>query len=221
MKTITINDKDYPSKLRNIYNPPKQLYILGNYKILNGFSIGIVGTRGCTRYGKEIAKSFGYNLASYGVNVVSGMAIGIDASAHIGTIMGKGKTIAVLGSGFKHIYPKENIDLLNKIIETGGAIVTEYDENEYPMPENFPKRNRIISGLSDGIVVVEAGKRSGSLITVDFALEQGKEVFAVPGNINSKVSIGTNNLIKEGAKTVTNVLDILEEYEANIYNYKT
>ena len=128
--------------------------------------------------------------------------------------MGKGKTIAILGSGFKHIYPKENMDLLNKIIETGGAIVTEYQEDEYPLPEHFPKRNRIISGLSDGIVVVEAGKRSGSLITVDFALDQGKEVFAVPGDINSKTSKGTNNLIQDGAKLVTNILDILEEYQS-------
>lgn len=180
MKTITINDKEYPSKLRNIYNPPKKLYILGNYKILNDFSIGIVGTRRCTKYGSEITKSLSYNLAKYGVNIISGMAIGIDTSAHIGTILGNGKTIAVLGSGFKHIYPKENINLFNKIIKNGGAVVTEYEENEYPMPENFPKRNRIISGLSDGIVVVEAAKRSGSLITTDLALEQGKNVFAVP-----------------------------------------
>ncbi len=214
MITITINDDNYPSKLKNIYDPPKKLYVLGDYKILNDFSIGIVGTRRCTRYGKNIAKSFSYNLAKCGINIISGMAIGIDTSAHIGTIMGKGKTIAILGSGFKHIYPKENMDLLNKIIETGGAIVTEYQEDEYPLPEHFPKRNRIISGLSDGIVVVEAGKRSGSLITVDFALDQGKEVFAVPGDINSKTSKGTNNLIQDGAKLVTNILDILEEYQS-------
>ncbi len=212
MKIITIKDEEYPHKLRNMYNPPKKLYVLGDYKILNDFSIGIVGTRRCTAYGIQIAKSLSYNLSKYGVNIVSGLAIGIDTYAHIGTIMGKGKTIAVLGSGFKHIYPKENIDLFKKIIKTGGAILTEYEENEYPLPENFPKRNRIISGLSDGIVVVEAGKRSGSLITSDFALEQGKEVFAVPGNINSRVSEGTNNLIKDGAKPVTNIFDILEEY---------
>ena len=214
MITITIHHDNYPIKLKNIYDPPKKLYVLGDYKILNDFSIGIVGTRRCTRYGKNIAKSFSYNLAKCGINIISGMAIGIDTSAHIGTIMGKGKTIAILGSGFKHIYPKENMDLLNKIIETGGAIVTEYQEDEYPLPEHFPKRNRIISGLSDGIVVVEAGKRSGSLITVDFALDQGKEVFAVPGDINSKTSKGTNNLIQDGAKLVTNILDILEEYQS-------
>ena len=212
MKTITINDEEYPSKLRNIYDPPKKLYILGNYKILKDFSIGIVGTRKCTKYGSEITKSLSYNLAKYGTNIISGMAIGIDTSAHIGTMLGKGKTIAILGSGFKHIYPKENVNLFKKIIEKGGAVITEYEEDEYPMPENFPKRNRIISGLSDGIVVVEAARKSGSLITADFALEQGKNVFAVPGNINSRVSEGTNNLIKDGAKPVTNIFDILEEY---------
>ena len=151
-------------------------------------------------------------MAKYNVNVVSGMAKGIDSAAHIGTIMGKGKTIAVLGSGFKHIYPKENIKLFNEIIDSGGAIITEYEENIYPVPENFPRRNRIISGLSRGIVVVEAGKRSGSLITAEIALEEGREVFAVPGNVTSNMSRGTNELIKDGAKLVENVNDILEEF---------
>lgn len=122
-----------------------------------------------------------------------------------------GKTIAVLGSGFNNIYPKENMKLFRKILDTGGAVITEYDEETMPLAENFPKRNRIISGLSKGVVVVETREKGGSLITVDFALNQGKEVFAVPGNINSKLSKGTNNLIKEGAKIVTNVYDILEE----------
>ena len=119
------------------------------------------------------------------------------------------------GGGFNHIYPKENIKLVKEIIDSGGAVITEYEENVKPMPENFPKRNRIISGISDGVVVVEAEKRSGSLITADFALDQGKEVFAVPGNINSKTSKGTNELIKQGAKLVDNVFDILEEYKYN------
>ena len=211
MKILNIKDEEYPNKLKNIYNPPKKLYVLGNYNILNDFTIGIVGTRRCTDYGMQIAKSFSYYLSKYGVNIISGMAKGIDSSAHIGSITGKGKTIAVLGSGFKHIYPKENIKLFNKIIETGGAVITEYEENEYPMPENFPKRNRIISGLSDGVIVVEAGKRSGSLITADFALEQGRDVFAVPGNINSENSLGTNDLIKQGAKLVNCFEDCVEK----------
>lgn len=219
MKIIEKNDKSYPKKLLEIYNPPERLYIIGDEKILNEFSIAIVGVRNCTKYGKEIAKSLAYNLSKYGVNIISGMAKGIDSFAHIGTIMGNGKTVAVLGSGFNHIYPKENIQLFNEIIKSGGAVVTEYEENILPLPENFPKRNRIISALSEGVVVVEAGKRSGSLITAEIALEEGKEVFAVPGNITSYTSRGTNSLIKDGAKLVENVMDILEEYP--IYLEKT
>ncbi len=212
MKIIKKEEKLYPKSLLKIYNPPEKLYILGDEKILNDFSIAIVGSRNPSRYGIETAKALAYNLAKYNVNVVSGMAKGIDTSAHIGTIMGKGKTIAVLGSGFNHIYPKENIELLKKIIATGGAVITEYKEDTIPNKENFPKRNRIISALSKGVVVVEAAKRSGSLITAEIALEEGKEVFAVPGNINSKTSKGTNGLIKDGAKLIENVRDILEEY---------
>ncbi len=212
MEIIEIGNEYYPKKLLNIYNPPKKIYLMGNKKILNDFSIAIVGTRNCSKYGEKIAKSIAYNLSKYKVNVVSGLAKGIDSFAHLGTIIGMGKTIAVLGGGFNYIYPKENIGLFNRIIESGGAVVSEFDENTKPVPENFPKRNRIISGLSDGVVVVEAGKRSGSLITAELALEEGKEVFAVPGNIDSNVSKGTNELIKEGAKLVENVMDILEEY---------
>lgn len=212
MKVINKRDENYPKALLNISNPPENLFVLGNEKILDNFGIAIVGSRNCTKYGEEVAKSIAYNLSKYNINVVSGMAKGIDSAAHIGTIIGKGKTIAVLGSGFKHIYPKENIKLLQDIINSGGAIITEYEEDILPMPENFPKRNRIISALSQGVVVVEAGKRSGSLITAEIALEEGKEVFAVPGNIISKTSKGTNELIKDGAKLVENVRDILEEY---------
>ncbi len=212
MKIIKKEDKTYPKLLLNTFNPPEKLYVLGNEKILQEFSIAIVGSRKCTKYGEEMAKALAYNLSKHGVNVVSGMARGIDKYAHIGTIMGKGKTIAVLGGGFNHIYPKENEKLLKEIIESGGAIVTEYEENTLPIAENFPKRNRIISGLSQGVVVVEAARRSGSLITAEIALEEGKEVFAVPGNANSKTSKGTNALIKDGAKMVENVKDILQEY---------
>lgn len=212
MKVINKKDENYPKALLNISNPPEKLFVLGNETILDNFGIAIVGSRNCTKYGEEVAKSIAYNLSKYNINVVSGMAKGIDSAAHIGTIMGKGKTIAVLGSGFKHIYPKENMELLKDIINSGGAVITEYEEDTLPKPENFPKRNRIISALSQGVVVVEAGKRSGSLITAEIALEEGKEVFAVPGNITSKTSKGTNELIKDGAKLVENVIDILEEY---------
>ena len=212
MKVINKRDENYPKALLNISNPPEKLFVLGNETILDNFGIAIVGSRNCTKYGEEVAKSIAYNLSKYNINVVSGMAKGIDSAAHIGTIMGKGKTIAVLGSGFKHIYPKENMELLKDIINSGGAVITEYEEDTLPKPENFPKRNRIISALSQGVVVVEAGKRSGSLITAELALEEGKEVFAVPGNIISKTSKGTNELIKDGAKLVENVRDILEEY---------
>lgn len=184
MKIIKIGDKDYPRKLLKIYDPPKKLYIIGNEKILNNFSIGIVGSRDCSEYGMQITKSLAYNLSKFSVNIVSGMAKGIDTSAHIGAIMGKGNTVAVLGSGFKHIYPKENMKLFYKIIESGGAVVTEYDENVKPLPKNFPERNRIINGLCNGIVVTEAGKRSGSLITAELALNEGREVFAVPRKCN-------------------------------------
>ena len=212
MKIIKIEDKNYPQRLLKIYDPPKQLYVLGNERILNEPGIAMVGSRNCTKYGEQTARSLAYNLAKYNINVISGMAKGIDSATHIGSIMGNGKTIAVLGSGFNHVYPKENMQLFNKILESGGAIITEYEPDTMPDGKNFPRRNRIISGLSKGVVVVEAAERSGSLITAELALEQGKEVFAVPGNISSQLSRGTNELIKDGAKIVTNVFDILEDF---------
>lgn len=215
IKTIKINDKEYPKKLKQLENPPKQIYVLGNSSILNNFSIAIVGCRLCSDYGKKMAQSIAYNLARYNINVVSGLAIGIDTNAHIGCLMNKGKTIAVVAHGLDMIYPTQNIDLANEIIESGGAIISEYPVGVTPKKENFPERNRLISGLSDGVVVIEAKEKSGALITVECALEQGKDVFAVPGNINSVNSIGTNNLIKEGAKITTCVNDILEEYKFN------
>lgn len=213
MKIIKLGDSEYPQSLLDIYDPPKQLYVLGDDKILNEFGIAIVGSRNCTKYGEQTAKSLSYNLAKYNINVISGMARGIDSAAHTGCIIGNGKTIAVLGSGFNHIYPKENKSLFNEILENGGAVITEYEPNTMPNAENFPRRNRIISGLSKGVVVVEARERSGSLITAELALNEGKEVFAVPGNINSNLSKGTNELIKDGAKLVTNIFDIIEEFK--------
>lgn len=209
IKTIKLEDNLYPEKLRNIYAPPKTLYLLGNAELLNQESIAIIGCRDCTKYGAENAYKFGYELAISNVCVISGLARGIDSYAHQGAIKAKGKTIAVLGSGLDIIYPPENAKLYKEIIMNNGAIITEYPLGSKPEKYHFPERNRIISGLSDGVLVVEAKKKSGTMITVDFALEQGREVYAIPGNISSDSSYGTNELIKEGAIPVTNVNDII------------
>ena len=211
---ISIENKKYPKILREIYDPPKYLYIIGNIDLLNGNNIAIIGCRDCTDYGKKSAKYFGYNLASKKYNIVSGLARGIDSYSHLGALIADkegacGKTIAVLGHGLDMIYPKENRGLASEIIKTGGAIISEYPCGTKPNKMSFPARNRIISGLSSGVVVVEAKEHSGTLITVDFALEQGRDVFVVPGNINSLNSVGTNELIKQGAKMITSYEDIL------------
>lgn len=177
---ISIKDKEYPEKLRQIYSPPMSLYIKGNKKALKNTSIAIIGCRECSNYGKEIAKKLGYDLAKYNINIVSGLAKGIDSYAHLGAVFSKGITTAVLGSGLDIIYPSENKNLVDNILRTNGAIISEYPIGTKPSKMNFPARNRIISGISQGIVVVEAKKKSGTLITVDFALEQGREVFVVP-----------------------------------------
>lgn len=216
---ISINDNMYPQDLRNIYDAPISLYIKGNKEILNDISIGIVGCRDASEYGKEASKYFSYNLARNNVNVVSGLAKGIDSYAHKGALCVRntadnlcaGRTIAVVGNGLDIVYPKENFRLAEMIVENGGTIISEYPLGTKPHKMNFPARNRIISGISKGVLVIEAKERSGTLITVDFALEQGRDVFIVPGNINSSNSIGTNNLIKQGAKVVTKYDDVLEE----------
>lgn len=221
---ISICDKEYPQTLKEIYDAPISLYCMGNAKILNQKAIGIVGCREASGYGKKAAKYFSYHLAQKGFNVISGLAKGIDSYAHIGAICGQtdrnlqkekeqevetcGKTIAVVGNGLDRVYPKENELLAKQILEKGGAILSEYPLGTKPEKMNFPARNRIISGMSKGILVVEAKEKSGTLITVDFALEQGRDVFVVPGNINSICSVGTNRLIKQGAKMVTNYDEI-------------
>lgn len=212
IELITIEDKEYPNKLKLIYDPPIVIYIKGNKKILNEKSVAIVGCRLCTKYGENIAKKLAYNLSLNNINVISGLARGIDSCAHKGSLNGEGKTIAVVGCGLDRVYPEENKELFNKIINNNGAIISEYVIGTKPLAKNFPKRNRIISGLSNGVIVVEAREKSGTLITADFALEQGKEVYAVPGNITNCNSYGTNELIKQGAKSVTNIQDILEDF---------
>ncbi len=209
---ITILDEDYPRKLRNIYDAPVVLYYKGNRKLLScNKVIAIVGCRNCSKYGENISTKFAHELAKEGICIISGMAKGIDSAAHIGALKEKGKTIAVLGSGLDRIYPSENLKLYNEILENRGVIITEYVIGTNANKMNFPARNRIISGLSDGVIVVEAKEKSGTLITVDFALEQGKDIFVIPGNITSNNSVGTNELIKQGARCVTCVEDILDE----------
>lgn len=180
IKLVTIQDANYPEKLKHIYNPPKVLYALGNKTILNKTSIAIVGCRKCSEYGKRVSYKFAQELAKRDIIVVSGFARGVDTYAHQGTISVNKETIAVLGCGLDVIYPAENKELYKQILQKGGAIITEYPLGTAPLKQNFPARNRIISGLSDGVLVIEARQRSGTLITVEHALEQGKDVYAVP-----------------------------------------
>ncbi len=212
IKMINIFDAIYPNNLRQIYDPPIALYYIGKLAI-NDFAIAIVGSRKTTNYGSFSAKKLSYELAMKGVQIISGLARGIDSIAHEGALDAGGKTIAVLGCGLDNIYPPENTRLFENIIKSDGLVLSEYPPGMPPLQHNFPARNRIISGISSGVLVVEAAKRSGSLITASFALEQGREVFAIPGNIDCAYSKGTNQLIRDGAKMVMSVEDILEEFE--------
>lgn len=180
IRLIKIYDEEYPKRLKQIYDAPMYLYVKGDISILNENSIAIVGSRLCSKYGAMTAQKFAKQLSNSNINIVSGLAKGIDTYAHIGCLNSGGKTIAVLGNGLDTIYPKENIKIADKILENGGVIISEYVIGTKPERLNFPARNRIISGISSGVLVVEAGEKSGSLITVDFALEQGKEIFVIP-----------------------------------------
>ncbi len=208
-KIITLLDKDYPELLREIYDPPPYLYVSGTLAHTDK-NIAVVGSRSAGDYGISVAKHLSRDLAYLNFTVVSGMAAGVDTAAHNGAISANKRTIAVLGSGLLKIYPAVNYDLFYKISENG-AVVSEFPVNIPPRPYNFPKRNRIISGMSLGTVVVCASEKSGALITARLAQEQNREVFAVPGSVNSLRSRGTHALIKQGAKLVEDVRDILEE----------
>ncbi|MCM8807098.1 MAG: DNA-processing protein DprA [Candidatus Omnitrophica bacterium] len=208
INVITIKDKNYPNLLKEIYDPPFLLYVKGNLNF-NEFSISIVGTRNPSHYGLKMAEKFASELASIGFTIVSGLARGIDTSAHIGALRVNGVTVGVLGSGFNYFYPPENKRIEKEIIKKG-AIITEFPSLVPPEKYNFPKRNRIISGLSKATIVIEAGPKSGALITANFALEQGREVFALPGRIDTVYSKGTHKLLKDGAILIENVQDILE-----------
>ncbi|MEO2083604.1 MAG: DNA-processing protein DprA [Desulfurobacteriaceae bacterium] len=216
IRIITLFDGDYPEKLRNINSPPPVLYVKGN--LPSSPAVAVVGSRRCSSYGRRVAFGLSKFLAGRGICIISGLAYGIDSAAHRGALEG-GTTVAVLGCGLDDVYPRGNRELAERIVESGGALVSEFPLRTKVSRENFPRRNRIVAGLSDAVVVVEAGKRSGSFITVDFALEQGKEVFSVPGPIDSPFSAGTNRLIKEGAAPLTDYGDILELFpEANVQN---
>jgi DNA processing protein len=210
IKFILYGEDSYPETLKYIYNPPVGLFIKGEFPDISN-SVAIVGARKASEYGKTAAYKLSYELSKRGITIISGMAKGIDSSSHRGALDGNGRTIAILGSGFKHIYPTCNSKLFFEI-SNSGCVMTEYMPDTPPFSSNFPARNRIISGLAKYVLVVEAGEKSGSLITANLALEQGKDVFAVPGNIFSPNSVGTNKLIKDGAKPILDVEDILEEF---------
>ena len=206
---LTLEDAAYPQSLRTIHDPPLALYVRGTLESSDAIAVGIVGARRASSYGLQAAQRLGYDLALRGVTVVSGLAVGIDGAAHCGALDAGGRTLAVLGSGLARLYPPEHRELAERIVAQG-AVISEYPMETLPLPHNFPRRNRLISGLSLGAVVVEAGPRSGALITADCALEQGREVFAVPGPITSVVSQGTHELLRHGAALVSSVEDILE-----------
>jgi len=209
VKIITCLDEFYPANLLNIYDRPAFLYVLGELE-KNDIPVAIVGSRRASTYGRYTTDRISRELALKGITIVSGMARGIDSCAHRGALSAKGRTIAVLGSGLDVIYPPENKKLFT-VIAQNGAVVSEFPLGTQPLPYHFPARNRIISGLSYGVVVVEAGEKSGSLITARLAMEQGRDVFAIPGTIDSASSRGTNSLIKQGAKLIDNIDDILED----------
>ncbi|MDO8730638.1 MAG: DNA-processing protein DprA [Candidatus Omnitrophota bacterium] len=210
IQTLTPKSAGYPRLLGKIHGPPEVLYVKGTLLEEDEAAVAIVGTRGATPYGLAIAGQLAEELARCGVTVVSGLAEGIDAAAHEGALKAGGRTIAVVGHGLSRIYPSQHQKLAERIAESG-CIVSEFQMEEKPNPWNFPKRNRIIAGLSLGTVVVEAPFKSGALITARFAMEQGREVFAVPGPVSSRQSEGTHALLKDGAKLVGRVEDILEE----------
>lgn len=212
LEIITLEDERYPNQLKNIKNPPKQLYAKGNIELLKTNIISMIGSRACSENGIKLAQQFSKGLVYQGLTIASGMAIGIDTIAHQTTLQEKGKTIAVLGNGFQHIFPKENIELYQQIVENDGLVITEYPPKVEAKSNNFLERNRIVSGLALGILVVEAMYRSGTSVTARLAKQQGRKVFALPHEVGDKNGIGTNRLIQEGAKIVTCTEDIIKEF---------
>lgn len=213
IRIIKIDDEEYPEQLRKIKNPPRQLYVKGNVNNLKQIGIAVIGTRDCSNYGRKACKFFTNNLVGYDLNIISGLARGIDSCAHKSCIEAHGKTIAVLPSGFDNVFPKQNEGLLQEIIEKGGTVVTEYAPEYEKTQESCRQRNRIMSGLAIGTLVIEAEKRSGTSITVRHTNEQGKKAYCIPSSIYNSKGIGTNLMIKEGsAKMVTGVEDIIKDF---------
>lgn len=210
IQEISINDEIFPEKLRKIKNPPGKLYTIGNVELLGKPSLAIVGTRHITEYGTKNCEYFAQKMVEENIPVVSGMADGTDSVAHRTALQYGGETIAVLGGGFEHIFPRENLGLFEKIIERNGLVVTEYPPSVPAKSERFLERNRIVSGLSEGVLIIEAAYRSGTSVTAKLAYRQGKVVMALPGRLDDPYGVGVNKLIQEGAKLVTNIEDVLE-----------
>lgn len=208
----------YPERLKYIKNPPSRLYVEGNYEILNEIGIAVIGSRTNTLYGEKVCKRFVKNLVEYNINVISGLAIGIDSIAHKSCLRNGGKTIAVLPSGLKNIYPSHHRELAQTIIDNGGAVITEYDEKIEAESQNFLERNRIVAGLGIGTLVIEGGTRSGTSVTARYTEEEGKPVFCIPSSLENIKGKGTNELIQNGSKLVTNVEDILQYYPDIVFS---
>lgn len=214
---LILDDGSYPQMLREIDDPPPVLYVKGDWQAcFDQPCVGVIGSRACSTYGENASEMLSRDLASRGITVVSGLARGIDTAAHRGSIRGQGRTVAVMGTGIDNVYPKENRKIADEIVGSGGCLVTQFPLGTPPIKENFPYRNRIISGLSYGVLIVEASERSGSLITARLAAEQNREVMAVPGNITSGNSFGTNYLIKSGAKLVQQWQDVVSELPSEV-----
>ncbi|MDD4103199.1 MAG: DNA-processing protein DprA, partial [Kiritimatiellae bacterium] len=213
VKLLTWADEGYPDLLKQIADPPLVLYVAGSVEALNMPSVAIIGTRRPTVYGRETARRFGYQLACAGYTVASGLALGIDAEAHTGALQAKGRTVAVLGGALDRLFPKENQSLAREMVQKGGAVVSEYPFGRQPDRQTFPMRNRIVSGLCKGVLVVEASLTSGTLITVGQALDQNRSVMAIPGRIDSPASQGCHKLLRDGARLVTTADDVVEELQ--------
>ena len=213
LRVVDFQDPDYPPILREIHDPPLVLYYRGNLEAVKGACIGVVGTREASGYGIDLAKKLGYQLAFAGIGVISGLARGIDTAAHQGALAAKGKTAAVLGCSLDQIYPAENEALAEKMAEAGGCVLSEFCLGTPPDRQTFPMRNRVVSGLSQGLLVIEAARASGAMITARQALEQGRQVFAVPGRVDQPQAGGCHQLIKDGARLVESVEDVLAEFE--------
>ena len=212
---IAPDDAEFPRQLREIYDPPLVLYLQGNAEVINKAGLAVIGTRHPTPYGVGMAERLACDLAARGLVIFSGMARGIDTAAHRGALNARGQTVAIWGTGIDEVYPKENKKIRDQILASGGAIISEFPLGTFPAPQNFPIRNRLISGISIGVLVIEAGEYSGTRVTARCALEQGREVYAVPGNVTNKMSWGPNTLIKQGAALVATWEDVWEELPAD------